>query len=226
METVRTWLARLFLLPARRRNWIFVGMVAVWYVTSHLVVAPLDRHDIVLWIVAPVLGYGGLFSLVQIGFASTTGVLFGRLLPLPRRELVRFATEKFWDVETWESPVSSAEVLERLAGLTAPTTPTLVQRLPDALFLRCERWHQPEPWPSSAPLPRRVKVRARVLFLVEDRHDGGATVDAHGDSEPRLTDAMRARAQLGRDIVDAARAVTGATDREPDATGSTTSGDR
>ncbi|WP_158067145.1 hypothetical protein [Tersicoccus sp. Bi-70] len=34
METVRTWLARLFLLPARRRNWIFVGMVAAWYVTS------------------------------------------------------------------------------------------------------------------------------------------------------------------------------------------------
>ncbi|MEH0111067.1 hypothetical protein V6N00_15240 [Tersicoccus sp. MR15.9] len=218
MEAIRSWLVRLFLLPARRRNWMFVGMVAVWYVTVRLIVAPLDRHSPLLWVVGPVLSYGGLFSLVHIRYASTTGMLFGRLLPLPRRELVRFAADRFWDVETWDSPASSAEVLERLASLTTPATPTLVQRLPDALFLRLRRWHQPEPWPSSAPLPRRIRVQARLLFLVEDRLDGGSTVDAHWDSEPRLTDAMRARAQLGRDVVDAARALTEQADRGSDPT--------
>ncbi|GGC87757.1 hypothetical protein GCM10011512_13390 [Tersicoccus solisilvae] len=218
MKTVRAWLARLFVLPARRRHWIFVGMVVGWYATSRLVVALLDRTNPLYWIAVPILGYGGLISLATIWTSFTSGMLFGRLLPLPRHELVRFAERRFRSVETWPSPLSVDDLLARLSDLPPLTTPVLVQPLPDGMFLRYRRWHQPEPWPSSAPPPRRIKVRADVLIVVTARLDGGATIDAHWDGEPRLTDAMRARARLGRDVVDAARALTEQVERETDAT--------
>lgn len=224
MDGLRTWLAKVAVFLDRpRRRGILITVVALWWLFGGAVTRPLVRRvfaigDPVVQTLVVGLGSACVLACLVLGTAASTGYFRGHPLPLPQARLIRLAGERHRCVETWTSPLAVAEVIDRLTRLDLPGASAQVQSLPTGVHVIVQRWFQPDPWPASAPVPTPVKVQATALILVTADHDGLATLNAHWDDQPTLTDAMRASARLGRDVVDAARASTAQAEREPDAT--------
>lgn len=218
MEALRESLARFAVSVAtpRRRTlvWIAVGVIWVW---------PFLRIDVhggpALIALAMVLRLAALVA-AGLALAGLRGTLFGRPLPLPPKQLLRVADQSYRRVETWTSPLAVHDVLSRLQHLELSDAALTVQALPTGIHVRVRRRFQPETWPAAAPVPKPVRTDAGVLVFVSTGPDGTTTLTGHWDGTQMSgpLDVLRAHAQLGRDVVDAARRSTEQADREPDPT--------